>query len=277
MKQLRHASLIVITLLTILLVTGITQAQPSSTTPLTQISPLLLPLVRRPYVPLWIGLFVRWDGTGFIRSDAQFDAGIHITRTLDTMTDSDTVRCRYDWWYSPNPAEFDSGSSTSYYSISTGHIKYRSSPSDPDWKWGAPWVLPYNWTFQNGQTVRIDGKRFTVTGPHSGYTAFGQAIQYWQLINRNKFVYWDAGGNWQQYVHPGDINLRYDAGRTRLLLHRDVIRREYYKGKQTTYTIQYIYNLTSSTAFPNSPGIAESQPINTNQQPKNRRYGTPLY
>lgn len=88
-----------------------------------------------------------------------------------------------------------------------------------------------------------------MSGPHAGYTAFGRAVQYWKLANRDKFLYRDGGGDYKQYVHAGDVTLWYDAGNTRLLLYCNVLRREYYKGNLTSDTVQYIYNLTSSNAF----------------------------
>jgi len=96
----------------------------------------------------------------------------------------------------------------------------------------------------------INGQAFLVSGPYSGYTAFGQAVQYWQLTNRDKFLLWDDGGDWKEYVHPGEITLRYDAGITRLLIYNNELRRWYYRGNLTSDTIQWIDNLTSTNAWP---------------------------
>jgi hypothetical protein len=126
--------------------------------------------------------------------------------------------------------------------------------------------LPYDREFHDGQTTTIDGQAFMVSGPHSGHTAFGQEVQYWRLVNEKKFLYWDGGGDWKQYVHAGDITLRYDAGNTRLLLHRDVLRRIYYKGKRTDDTVQYIDNLTSANSFPSTALITEHM----------KRFGVPV-
>lgn len=210
-----------------------------------------LPLVINcwPPYPLFVGLQLRWDGDGYIRGGWYYDIGWHLTRDCNGLTDPDTIRCHAHSWYDPNPLDLDSETWDSYYSVSTGYFKSSSAPSDPSWKWGHPWILPYDWQFHDGQTFSIDGQAFTVSGPHSGYTAFGQAVQYWQLVNRDKFLYWDGGGDWKQYVHAGDITLWYDAGNTRLLLHCDVLRRDYYKGQQTNDTVQYIDNLTSTNAF----------------------------
>jgi hypothetical protein len=200
--------------------------------------------------PLFVGLQLRWDGSGYIRGSEYYDVGTHATRDLNGLTDADTIRSHYYHWYDPNPENWASETWDSYYSVSTGYFKSSSVPGDPSWKWGNPWVMPYDWRLSNGQTFIIDGKAFLVSGPYSGYTAFGKAVQYWKLINRDKFLYWDGGGNWKQYVHPGDITLWYDAGSTRLELYSNVLRRYYYKGNLTSDTVQYIENLTSSNSFP---------------------------
>jgi hypothetical protein len=199
--------------------------------------------------PLFIGLQLRWDGDGYIRGSEYYDVGVHQEKRLNSLTDADTIRVRNHNWYDPNPLGFDSSVWDSYYSVSTGHYKSSSAPSDPSWKWSYPWILPYDWQFSNGQTMSIDGQSFLVSGPHSGYTAFGQPVQYWKLVNRDKFLYWDSGGEWAQYVHAGDITLRYDADNTRLLLHSDVFRRYYYRGQLFSETVNYISNLVSANSF----------------------------
>jgi hypothetical protein len=207
--------------------------------------------------PLFVGLQLRWDGMGYIRGSWYYDIGWHWTRDCNALTDANTIRCHSHSWYDPNPLDFDSETWDSYYSVSTGYFKSSSLPSNPSWKWSCPWVLPYDWQFSNGQTFHIDGQPFTVSGPHSGYTAFGQVVHYWQFVNKETFLYWDGGGYWTQYVHAGDIALWYDAGNTRLLLHSDALRREYYRGKITNDTVHYIVNLTSANAFPTAGFAAE--------------------
>ena len=203
--------------------------------------------------PLFVGLQLRWDGEGYIRwASDYYDVGLHEERACNGLTDADTIRVHGYSWYDPNPGGWDSTTWDSYYSVSTGYFRSSSSPSNPTWKWGNPWMLPYDWNFHDGQTFSIDGQPFTVSGPHSGYTAFGRSVKYWQLMNEKKFLYWDGGGDWKQYVHSGDIILQYDAGDTRLLLHYDVLRRTYYKGDRTDDTVQYISNLTSANSFSSS-------------------------
>jgi len=205
--------------------------------------------------PLFVGLQLRWDGNGYIRGSEYADVGWHFQRNLNGLTDADTIRSHYYSWYSPNPYGWDSETWDSYYSVTTGYFRSSSVPDDPAWKWGYPWILPYDWQFSNGQTVSIDGQAFTVSGPHSGYTAFGKLVQYWKLVNKNKFLFWDGGGSWKQYVHPGDITLHYESGNTRLLLYSDILRRDYYNGQITSNTVQYVENLTSANSFPTISAI----------------------
>lgn len=205
--------------------------------------------------PLYVGLRVRWDGNGFVRGTYYYDIGTHWTNNLDLLTDADTIRSNNVFWYDPNPLGFESEAWYSYYSVTTGQWKASSVPDDPSWKWGHPWKLDYGLQLTNGQTVSIDGQAFTVSGPHQGYTTYGKTISYWEFVNQKKFLFWDGGGDWQQYVHPGDIVLRYDAGNSKLLIYYSVLRREYYQGDITSDTVQYIDNLTAATSLPGSPPV----------------------
>jgi hypothetical protein len=209
--------------------------------------------------PLFLGLSLQWDGAGYIRGSYIFDVGWHQTRALDLLTDADTIRSHTIQWYDPNPEGWEPSTWDTYYSVSTGEWKSSSLPGDPSWKWDAPWIMPYAWRLSNGQIFTIDGQAFRVSGPHAGYTAFGKAVQYWQLVNRDKFLYWDGGGRWKQYVHAGDVTLRYDAGNTRLRLYSNVLRRDYLDGSLTSDTVQYVDNLTSANAFAAVIGVANER------------------
>jgi hypothetical protein len=218
---------------------------------------LYLPLVSKPHPPLFLGLVALWEGSGYIRGSASYDVGHHVVRELDSMVDADTVHITNYDWYDPNPLGFPPSAWETHYSVTTGLLEWSDLPDDPDWKWNAPWIMPYNWQFGNGQTVQIDGQPFLVTGPHAGYTQFGEAVQYWQLVNTTKFLYVDGEGDWTQYVHAGDITLWYDAGYQRLLLHDDVLRRVYYKGKITSDTVQYVIELTLTNAYDSTVALPE--------------------
>jgi hypothetical protein len=221
--------------------------------------------------PLYVGLSVRYDAAGYVRVDTDYDVGYHWTNTFDILTEPDIARSNNQEWYDPNPQGWRADNWYSFYSISTGIWESSSVPGDPSWKWGYSWFRSYTFQFSKGQTVSVDGQPFLVSGPISGYTAFGKAVQYWQLINKNKILYWDGGGDWTQYCNPGDIVLRYDAGNTNLLLYDNIMRRYYYQGKLSTYTVQYIENLTFASSFPNmvAGDLANTNPISTDLQQGN--------
>lgn len=202
--------------------------------------------------PLFVGLKLRWDGVGYIRGSEYYEVGTHDERVLDIITEPDTVRANNHYWYAPNPQGWEDDYWYSYYSVTTGLWKGSSTPGDPAWKWGYSLILGYYSQFVNGETVTIDGQNFTVTGPHSGVTVWGRSIQYWKFVNQNNILYWDGGGDWKQYVHPGDVVLHYDAGNSRLLLFSSILRHYYYQGAVTSDTVQYVDNLTSSNSLPNS-------------------------
>jgi hypothetical protein len=217
---------------------------------LSESTAIYLPVVIRNWPrPLFVGLHARWDGEGYIRGDEHYNTGVHIQRDAIEMTDEDVIRIYGRQWYDPNPEAWESETWNEYYSVSTGYRVAASIEADPDWKWGHPWVLPYFWGFEDGLVGPIGGQPFRVSGPYAGYTAFGKRVTYWQFVNTTEFVYWDAGGDWQQRVHPGDITLRYDAGKTRLLLYSNVLRRDYYKAKLMPGTVQYVISLTATNAF----------------------------
>jgi hypothetical protein len=212
-----------------------------------------LPLVANQRSPLFVGMTARWDSVGYGRGSDVWDAGFHLIRTLDTWTDMDTIRINNYDWYSPNPFGWSDWSWYSYYSVSTLKFIANSYPHNPAWKWEAYFnyvVLPYDLLPSNGATVAIDGQAFLVSGPYPGYTAFGQPMQYWQFTNKDEFLFWDDGGDWKAYMHPGDVTLLYDAGSTRLLIHCNELRRWYHDGSLTSRTTQWIDNLTSTNAWP---------------------------
>lgn len=203
--------------------------------------------------PLFVGLRIRWDGNGYIRTDEYYDVGTHEARVFDLLTEPDTIRTNNHFWYDPNPQGWEEEYWYSYYSVSNSAFKGSSSIGDPAWKWGYSFILLNNSNFSNGETVTIGGQKFTVTGPHAGVTSWGRSIAYWEFVNQNKFLYYDAGGYWTQYVHKGDVVLRYEAGNSQLLLYDTVLRNTYYEGELTPYTVQYSSKLSSANSIPNSP------------------------
>lgn len=205
--------------------------------------------------PLFVGLKVRYDGVGFIRGSEYYDIGWHETINLDALTDADTIQAQFYDWYDPDPLYFGDSSSTSYYSVTTGDWKSSSIPDDPSWKWGASWKLAYDATFTDGSTIMIDGQKFTVSGPTSGYTIYGKPISYWEFVNQDKFLFYDGGSDWTQYVKPGKAILRYDAGSSGLLIYDNITRQYYYQGDETNDTVQYISNVSAANSLPGSPPV----------------------
>jgi len=216
--------------------------------------------------PLFVGLSVRWDGAGYVRGYYYYDIGWHGERVLDMLTEPDTIRSNNHNWYDPDPLGFGPEYYYSYYSVTTGQWKASSIPGDPSWKWGYSWKLDYDSQFTNGENVTINGQKFTVTGPHAGYTTWGKTIWYWEFVNQDKFLIWDGGGDWKQYVHAGDAILRYDAGNSLLLIYDNILRRYYYQGGLTSDTVQYIINLTSANSIPDSPQIETSIEVQEESQ-----------
>jgi hypothetical protein len=195
--------------------------------------------------PLFVGFHARWDGEGYISiGEESFNVGTHLQKNATEMVDEDTIRISSHHWYAPDPEGWGEDYWDTLYSILTLYPE-SSGPSDPAWKWGSYWILPFDYQLINGQTTYIDGQPFRVYGPYPDVSG----IPYWVLINESTFLFWDGGGDWTQYVHPGDITLYYYANQSRLRLHRNVFRRYYYKGGLTSYSVQYISSLTSTNAF----------------------------
>jgi hypothetical protein len=210
-----------------------------------------IPMVTQPFSPLYLGFSAYWSGVGYLRLGIYETVGTHITRDLDQLVDSGTGRVVNIHWYDPDPYDWGTEWWYEFYSLSDGSFLSSSTPGDPSWKWGFVWLVPYDFQFHDGQEVNVGGQNFSVSGPHSGFTSFGKPVNYWQLINKEKFLFFDDGGDLTQYVHAGDAKLRYDAGRTRLLIQSDVKRTFYEKGEKTQYNVQYVQSLSYANTWPN--------------------------
>jgi hypothetical protein len=183
------------------------------------------------------------------------------------LTEPDTVEIVTDQWYDPDPAGLGSERRTCYYSVTQGYQLSCDRAPNPDWKFGYYWYLPYQWHLENGQEILMSGQPFSVSGPHSGHTAFGRPVEYWRLANKNRMLIYDDG--WiTQYIPVGAAKLSYDAGPTRLLLHRDFFR-QVYRLDDPYATVQYIEDLTSSNAFSGpadlSGGAEQDAPVATHE------------
>ena len=219
------------------------------------LSESLTPTVYLPFIakqfrpPLFVGMTARWDSVGYGRGSEVWDAGYHLVRNLDAMTDANTIRSHNYDWYSPDPFGWGDWSWYSYYSLLT--LEPQSVRVHPNWRWiRGDFILPYSVSPSNGAVATINGQPFLVSGPFPGYTAFGQPMQFWRFTNKDKILRWHDGGDRKIYIHPGEVTLLYDAGGTRLLIHYNEMRRRYYRDILTGDTIQWIGNLTSTNAWP---------------------------
>lgn len=203
--------------------------------------------------PLFVGLQVRWDGAGYIRTNETYDVGIHETNALDLVTDVGILRLSAHQWYDPDPQGWGSDTWTTYYRASTGEYQSSSSPGNSDWKWGYGWYTAYGSEFSGGQAT-VGGQPFHVTGPHPSVTAFGVSFSYWEMTNAGSIVIWDGGQGWTQVLEPNTVVLRYDAGPSRLLVYSDLLRRYYQNGGATPNTVRYTENLTAASFFNGSIG-----------------------
>ncbi len=205
--------------------------------------------------PIYVGLRIRWDSTGYLRGTTYANIGAHERLAIDQMVDTDTVRGNWIFWYDPNPYDYPSDEGFSYYQVSTGNYLSSSSTGDPSWKWGYPWILPYDMGFADGGSVSIGEAPFRVHGPYWGTTSYGRPIRYWEFVNTDKILMRDTGGDLTQWVLPGDAVLRYDADATGLLIYESVKRIFYYKDQATSDSVQYIGLLTAATSLPGSPPV----------------------
>ena len=217
--------------------------------------------------PLFVGLKVRYDGTGYVRGVDNYDIGYHETLFMDALSGPDAVRALIHAWYDPDPLGFGQGDATEYYSVPTGELLSSSIPDDPDWKWQYPWKLDYGATFTDGSTVQIDGQNFTVRGPKAGTTPYGKPISYWEFVNQNQILYYDLG-DLIQYIRPGQAVLRYDAGASRLLIYEDITRRMSYLGEDLGESVQYVVRVTAANSLPGSPPVMqEESPLSPRESP----------
>lgn len=223
-------------------------AAPPTATPVPSPTPFV--------APIFVGERNGWDGDGFINFETYQEVGTHLRRTFDQMVAADVIRSDNLHWYDPNPNDWEQEQWYSHYKLSTGEFVSSSVPSSSVWKFSDPWFIRYPFDFQAGQDVLISGNRFSVAGPYDGVTTFGAPVSYWQLVNRERVLYYE-NGPWKQYVLPGELVLHYDAGQTRLQLYRDVMRREYYNSSATPYNVRYVHWLTVSNAFPETGRTAD--------------------
>jgi hypothetical protein len=198
--------------------------------------------------PLFVGLHLRWQGSGIIEGGTDTEVGYTWEENLDSV-DGTTIQSKGYQWYTPNPQGWPEETWTSTYNVTTGAFLGSSLPPDTKQRWGHPWILPYGLVLEGSSAVSIADQIFTITGPLSGVTAFGATVSYWRLVNRDRFLFWEDDGGIHQYVEPGDVELWYDSGHSRLLLRQNLIRRIYQGPINTGETIRYNLNLVETNAF----------------------------
>ena len=193
-----------------------------------------------PLPTLHVGLQLRWDGAGHIYFDDYYwNPGTHTTRDVDQQVDADTVRIYAEDWYSPNPFDWEDESCYCHDNTVSNRGELCSAQGDPAWKWGFPWILPTDVTLVSGDTVEIDGQVFNVTGPHTFLTGYGEQVNFWRLVNRDKFLIHYGGGEWKQYVEKGDASLFYEFHDSRMLIFSNVKRSYYKNDKSTANNVRY--------------------------------------
>ena len=150
----------------------------------------------QPPATLHVGLNLRWDGQGHLYLDDHYwNPGTHETHNIDRQVDGDTVRISARYWYSPNPFGWQSENWYCHYNTSTNRPELCSFTSDPAWRWGYPWIIPSDWRLASGGTISIDGQGFTVTGPHSFVSGYGELTYFWRLVNNDRFLYHHSGSS----------------------------------------------------------------------------------
>lgn len=102
-----------------------------------------------------------------------------------------------------------------------------------------------------------------------GQIGSGQAVRYWQLVNRDNFLVWDGGKDWTAYIRAGEATLWYDAGSSRLLLRDDILETYYYKGQRSSDTAHPVETLSSANSVSGS-SLAVTQSIPMRVDPGDR-------
>lgn len=214
-------------------------AYPSQFLPMLANIPAPTPTPKPP-ATLHVGLELRWDGQGHILNDDYYwNPGLHEQIEIDRQVDPDTVRASGNQWYSPNPFNWQSEDWYCHYNNVTNRTESCSEVSDPEWKWRYPWIFPSDINLESGKTVKIDGQVFTVSGPHTFITGYGEEARFWRLVNRDRFLYHFNGTEWKQYVELGDAVLFYGYDNRRFLLFSNIKRTYYKNDNQTSDSVRY--------------------------------------
>ena len=205
---------------------------------------------------LHVGLQLQWDGEGEVHIEGYYwYPGTHENKEVDQQVDADSVRVTSNFWYSPNPFNWPSENWTCHFNAITNRVETCSNWAEDssEWKWGYGWILPADLALGDGDTLSIDGQKFSVTGPITYLTGYGVAEQAWRLVNQEEFLYWHDGGEWKQYVEPGDAILIYEATDKRLLLFSSVERTYYKNDNWTGDHVRYVEYLNQLNGLMSGP------------------------
>ena len=209
-----------------------------------------LPLGMRPWQVVAVWTRLRYDFVGWIRGSEWNDVRGWDAAYFDYAVSADVLRAQWSRGYSQNPYSWPNENWTSYFSLSQWRWVSSSLAADPAWKWREPMFISSDWQLANGAQVLVDGQPFRVAGPFDGYTAFGIPYRYWRLNNMQTFLFWDIGSSVRQYVVAGDVELHYDAGRSRIRTTSSVRRTDYVNGSPDGDTVQYVEHLTEYISGP---------------------------
>lgn len=200
--------------------------------------------------PLFVGLKLAWQGVGTVTEQGRSaDVGYFWEEAIDSAEGNGLGSSQGKQWFAPNPQQWPAENWSSRYDLTTGAFVDTTLAPDPGAKWGSPWILPYSLSLGGLKAVYVDGQVFTVSGPFETATLLGKSLSYWRLVNRDRFLYWEDSQGEAQYVHSGDVELWFEAGRTGLLLRQSIVRHIYRGGAATGDSIRYSLNLVSANAF----------------------------
>lgn len=201
--------------------------------------------------PLFVGLKLQWQGTGYLSSgETSKEIGFFGEEQIFERNDAGHVRSTGHQRFAPNPSGWPEETWITEYDPLTGTFVSSTLPEDPQQKWGFPWFLPYALDLSKSKAVSIDGRVFLVTGPLETTTVGEKPVRYWQLINRDRFLYRDEGGGKQEFVEKGNVELWYADSALRVLLRQRITRQVYENRRATGESIQANLDLTVANIFP---------------------------
>ncbi len=199
--------------------------------------------------PLYVGLRLRWEGTGTVRhpNGAVEPIGYRWEQRFSQAVAGTVVRTVGRQWFEPNPRNWPGQEWTEDYDVADGRLVATSLDGEGSREWGYPWLLPYGLDLTGFRVVSVDGQVFWLEGPLQGQVA-GRTRSYWRLVNRDPIVFWDDGAGSRQVADPGQVELWYAAQVPGLLLHAAMAYRV--EDPEAPYQVQYAFDLVSPDPRP---------------------------